>query len=69
MQRKPKGVAVAMKEGTAISYEKLDTREGGMKIYRIIKARQREREGTGNINIVKNREGKVMFKQKEVGEV
>ena len=30
---------------------------------------QREREGTGNVNIVKNSEGKVVFKQEEVGKV
>ena len=62
-------VAVARKEGTATLYEELDIREGEVKIYRTAKARQREREGTGNINIVKNREGKVVFKQEEVGEV
>ena len=64
-----KAVAVAKKEGTATLYEDLDTREGEIKIYRIAKARQREREGTGNVNIIKNSEGKVVFKQEEVGEV
>ena len=34
-----------------------------------MKARQREREGAGNINVIKNREGKVVFKQEEVGRV
>ena len=51
-----RSVAVAKKEGTATLYEELYTREGEVKIYRITMARQREREGTGNINIVKNRE-------------
>ena len=60
--------AVAKNEGTATLYEELDTR-GEVKIYRIAKARQRENERTGNINILKNREGKVVFKQEEVGEV
>ena len=50
-------------------YDELDTIKGEVKIYRIAKAMQREREGTGNINMVKNREGKVVFKQEEVGEV
>ena len=63
-----KAVAVAKEEGTATLYEELDTREGEIKIYRIAKARQREREGTGNFNIIKNSEGKVLFKQ-EVREV
>ena len=67
-RRKPKG-QWTKKEGTATLYEELDTREGEVKINRIVKARQREREGTGNINIVKNMEGKVVFKQKEVGKV
>ena len=57
-----KAVAVAKKEGTATLYEELDTIEREIKIYRIAKARQREREGTGNVNIIKNSEGKVVFK-------
>ena len=60
---------MAKKEGTATLYEELDTREGEIKIYRIAKARQREREGRDNVNIIKNSEGKVVFKQEEVGEV
>ena len=63
-----KAVAVTKKEGTVTLYEELDAREGEIKIYRIAEARQREREGTGNVNIIKNSEGKVVFKQ-EVGEV
>ena len=60
---------MAKKEGTAILYEELDTREGEIKIYKIVKARQREREGMGNVNIIKNSKGKMVFKQEEVGEV
>ena len=57
------------KRGTATLYKELDAREGEIKIYRIAKPRQREKEGTGNVNILKNSEGKVVFKQEEVGEV
>ena len=42
-------VAIARKQGTEELYDQLETKEGEKRIYRIAKARQREREETGNI--------------------
>ena len=39
----------------------MGTKEGEQRIYRIAKARQREREETGNIDIIKDKTGKILF--------
>ena len=54
-------MAIARKQGTEELYDELENKEGGKRIYRIAKARQREREETGNIDIIKDKEGKMLF--------
>ena len=59
-------VAIARKQGTEELYDDLETKEGEKRIYRIEKARQREREETGNIDIIKDKEGKMLFDEDKI---
>ena len=57
---------MAKKEGTDTLYE--EQQESGEDVQNCEGKAERKRR-TGNINIVKSRERKVVFKQEEVGEV
>ena len=59
-------VAMARKQGTQELYDKLKTQEGEKGIYRIAKARQRERRETRNIDIIKDKEGKMLFDEDKI---
>ena len=59
-------VAIARKQSTEELYDELETKEGKKRIYRIAKARQREREETGNIDIIKDKEGKMLFDEDKI---
>ena len=59
-------VAIARKQSTEELYDELETKEGEKRIYRIAKARQREREKTGNIDIIKDKEGKMLFDEDKI---
>ena len=54
-------VAIARKQGTQELYDDLETKEGEKRIYRIAKARQRERKETANTDIIKDKERKMLF--------
>lgn len=54
-------VAITRKQGTQKLYDELATKEGEKQIHKVAKARQREREEIGNIDIIKNKEGKMLF--------
>ena len=47
-------------------YDELETREGEKRVYRIAKARQREQEETANIDIIKDKEGKMLFDEDKI---
>ena len=59
-------VAIARKQGTEELYNKLETQKGEKRIYKIAKARQREREETGDIDITKDKEGKMLFDEDKI---
>ena len=60
-------VAIARTEqGTQELYDELESNEGEKSIYRIAKARQREREEFGNIDIIKDKKGKMLFDEGKI---
>ena len=59
-------VAIARKQGTEELYDKLETQEGEKRIYRIAKGRQRERGEIGDIDIINDKEGKMLFDEDKI---
>lgn len=62
-----KTVAIAKTQGTQELYDELETKEREKRIYRIARTRYRERENTGNINIIKDKEGKIQLEEDKIG--
>ena len=58
-------MAIARKQGTEELYDKLET-QGEKRINGIAKGRQRERKETGNIHIIKDKEGKMLFDEDKI---
>ena len=60
-------IAIARRQGTQELYDELETKEGDKRLYRIARTRYRERDDAGNINIIKDNEGKILFKKGMIG--
>ena len=61
-----RAVSIAKWNAATEWYNKLETREGQKTIYKIAQARQKSKEQLGNVNAIKNKQGKVLFEGKDI---